>query len=128
MPEKTILVVDDDEGVRTTFETVLNAAGYSVHSVGGARDALQIAKLAPIQLFFLDLQMEEMDGLELCRELRKIKPAELIYAITVYHSLYDLVACREAGFDDYFRKPLEWDIMMKAAADAFVKLDRWRGR
>lgn len=128
MPDQNILIVDDTEEVRKTFELVLKVEGYAVCSTGDPHEAIRIAKEYPIQLFFIDLQMDGMDGITLCRELRTIKPAELMFAITAYHSLFDLVAAREAGFDDYFRKPLEREAIVKAAADAFETMDRWRGK
>jgi CheY-like chemotaxis protein len=44
----------------------------------------------------------------------------------VCYTLFELADCREAGFDDYFTKPVELKLLMKAAEDAFEKLDRWK--
>ncbi len=53
---------------------------------------------------------------------------DIIYAITGYASLFELADCREAGFDDYFQKPVEMKTLLKADQDAFKKIDRWKKR
>jgi hypothetical protein len=46
--------------------------------------------------------------------------------MTGYTSLFELTDCRDAGFDDYFIKPIELDLFIKTAENAFIKLDRWK--
>ena len=77
---------------------------------------------------FLDLNLPGMDGIELCREIRKSFPLAVIYALTGYASLYELADCREAGFDDYFTKPASLDVLSRASREAFERLARWQKR
>ena len=72
--------------------------------------------------------MSKMDGLELCRKIKKEIPMAVLYAMTGYPSSFDLSNCREAGFDDYFYKPVKLSLLLKAAEDAFNKLGRWEQR
>ena len=75
---------------------------------------------------FFDLNLPEMDGIELCKEIKKDMPMSIIYAITGYTSLFELSNCREAGFEDYFKKPVNIKTLVKIAADSFEKLERWK--
>jgi len=77
---------------------------------------------------FLDLNMPGMNGVTLCERIRKDTPLAIIHAVTGYASLFELSDCREAGFDDYFYKPVKLSLLLKAAEDAFNKLDRWKKR
>ena len=66
-----------------------------------------------------------MNGVELCRHLRKERPAAFMFAMTGFATVFDLEQCREAGFDDYFPKPFRLPSLLTAARDAFEKLERW---
>jgi CheY-like chemotaxis protein len=75
---------------------------------------------------FIDLNMPEMDGIELCREIKKLAPMTVLYAITGYASIFQLAECREAGFEDFFKKPVNIATLRQNAASAFEKVERWR--
>ena len=97
-------------------------------SAAGAGEALDILSREDINVIFLDLKLFGISGIELCRKIRTMKPMAVIYAVTGWAALYEIEECREAGFDDFFTKPVNLDVLLKAAADAFEKLDRWRKR
>ena len=126
--EKKILVIDDEEPIRETFERALKNKGYSVFSTKDAESAIELLKLKDIHVMFLDLKLPGMSGVDLCRLIRKERPIDIINAITGYTSLFDLADCRDAGFDDYFPKPMELKTLWKAAEDSFEKLARWKGQ
>jgi CheY-like chemotaxis protein len=60
--------------------------------------------------------------------IRKERPVAILHAVPGYTSLYDLLECREAGFDDYFAKPMELVTLWKVAKAAFQKIERWKRR
>ena len=126
MSKRKILVVDDVVAIRNMFEQAFSRGGYEVRSAESAEEALEISKGEKIQVMFLDLNMPGMNGIELCKEIRKDFPMAIIHAVTGYSSLFELVDCREAGFDDYFTKPTGLKILLRAAQDAFEKIDRWK--
>lgn len=128
MSTKKILIVDDEVDILNVFAKAFRGAGYTVSTAIGGREALDILQDEKIQVMFFDLNMPEMDGLELCRLVRKDFPMAMIHAVTGYASLFQLADCREAGFDDYYTKPIELAVLMEAASAAFEKLDRWSGR
>lgn len=77
-------------------------------------------------MIFLDLNLPGMDGMEFCKKIRRENHVGLIYAITGFVDLYSLIVCRNAGFDDFFAKPFSLEAILKAAEDAFEKLERWK--
>jgi DNA-binding response OmpR family regulator len=120
-----ILVVDDEPAVLNVFSQAFSRVGYTSITANSAEAALDILNDTNIHVMFLDLNLPGMSGAELCREIRKRRgSAPVVYAVTGYSSLYELTDCREAGFDDYFTKPVGLKILIKAAADGFDKIHR----
>ena len=124
--KKIILVVDDEPCIRSTFARMFTAAGYEVLTAESAEQALQIMHTTPALVLFLDLNLPGMNGVDLCREVRKNWPWSIAIAVTGYASLFELVRCREAGFEDYYIKPVESTDLLSAAERAFKKLERWK--
>lgn len=123
-----ILVVDDEEPIRKMLATAFAEIGFTVVLAGSAEEALEILKKERIQVMFLDLKLPNMNGLELCRQIRKDYPIACVFAMTAWTSLFELVNCRDAGFDDYFTKPVDLEMLFKTARDAFEKIERWTMR
>ena len=126
--ERKLMIVDDEVSIRDLFLSAFSDAGYSVHLAENGEQALSILKQQEIELIFLDLKLFGMNGIELCRQIKKDKPVSIIYAITGWTGLVEVEECREAGFDDYFTKPFQLEVLFRAVEDAFEKLDRWKRR
>ena len=126
MSEKTILVVDDEATILNMFELAFTPKGYTVKTAANAEDALDILKTKKIHVMFLDLNLPKMNGIDLCRTIKSQMPMAILYALTGYASLFELSDCRDAGFDDYFKKPVSIADLLKAAEAGFEKLDRWK--
>ncbi len=120
-----ILIVDDQEEIQQLLSDALSDQGYSVTCESDGEAALARLQKDDFHVFFLDLQLPGINGLDLCRQIRKDKIAECIYAMTGFTSVYDFLECRKAGFDDYFVKPLDIRLILKAADEGFEKLLRW---
>ena len=123
---KKILVVDDEASVRDLLKDTFFNEGYKVRLAEGAEPAFEILIEEIIKVIFLDLKLFGMNGIELCRQIKKNNPTAIIFAMTGWGALYDIEECREAGFDDFFTKPVQIDVLLKAVDVAFEKLDRWR--
>lgn len=123
-----VLVVDDELQVLSLLREALSEEGYDVECVPSGEAALELLDTENIQVVFLDLNLPGINGLELCRRIKKEKPIACIYAMTGYSSMFELSDCREAGCDDYFVKPFELEVILGAARDAFGKLERWNKR
>ncbi|MEA3360120.1 MAG: response regulator [Thermodesulfobacteriota bacterium] len=128
MGERKILIVDDEKQIREMFEQAFSRAGYEVQTAETAEQALEIVRETPYWVFFLDLNLPGMNGIELCRQIRYNYPMAISIAVTGYASLFELSDCREAGFEDYFTKPVNLSDLLEAAEHAFKKLERWGKR
>lgn len=122
---KKILVVDDEKIIRSMLEKALTREGYDVICAESGEEAIDILNHESIHVIFLDLKLPGMNGLELCRNIRSKYPISILYAITGYASNFDLTDSREAGFEDYFTKPVDLKTIFQAAAEAFEKISRW---
>jgi DNA-binding response OmpR family regulator len=123
--EKKILVVDDEVLITDMLKTALGSTGYTVLTAGSAEEALEILKRESIMVMFLDLNLPGMNGLDLCKKIRKKNTIGVIFAMTGYSNFYGLLDCRTVGFDDFFIKPFKLDVLLKSVQEAFERLDRW---
>ena len=124
MAQRTIMVVDREAIVREFMVEVLGGAGHEVRSAESGERALEMLKREPFKVIFLDLG-PGMEGLSLCREIRKDHPLALLHATTRKPSAFELAAARASGFDDYFVKPLEAPEVLQATVDSLKTIDRW---
>ena len=125
---KRVLVVDDEKGIRDLFCRVLETAGYEVETAESGEQALKILEHEKFPLLLFDLNLPGIDGIELCKKARKIMPISIIIAITGYASLFQLHDCRQAGFDDYFLKPVSIKTLLEEVELASKRIDRWLDR
>ena len=126
MNNRRILVVDDEALICEMMKWAFTNAGYDVQTAESAEKALELIKTYKYMVFFLDLNLPGMNGIELCRIIRKDNPLTVAYAVTGYASTFEVFDCREAGFEDYFTKPVELKTLFQAAEQAFQKLARWK--
>ena len=124
--QKKILVVDDEAPIRSLLERAFQDSEYELQTIGSAETALELIRKDNFQVFYLDLLLPKMNGLDLCVQIKKIRPTAFVFAMTGYASVFDLVKCREVGFDDYFPKPFDINDIKKATDEAFGKIERWR--
>jgi len=104
MCPSSILVVDDEAAVTDLLAYNLRKAGYEVLCAADGRQALKLARESSPDLILLDLMLPEVDGLEVCRELRKSSSVPIIM-ITALGEEIDRVVGLELGADDYIAKP-----------------------
>jgi len=126
MPEKTILIVDDDPIIRLAYTKAFARSEFRVQSAENAEEALAIMRNSAADILFVDLDLPGMSGLELGQQAHPTWPSSILIAVTGYTSIFELVRCREAGFDDYFTKPLGAQQLVAAAREAVKKIDRWK--
>jgi two-component system OmpR family response regulator len=99
-----ILVVDDDANIRDILRIGFTQAGFGVTEAGdGVAGLAEVQKAMP-DLIVLDIGMPEMDGLEVCRELRKVSQVPILF-LTAQGDEIDRVVGLELGADDYVAKP-----------------------
>ena len=99
-----ILIVEDDERIRSSMRLSLEEEGWSVDEAGSGEEALDRFSATSADLVLVDLMLPGMDGFECCRALRRGSAVPIIM-VTARNDTHDVVAGLEAGADDYVTKP-----------------------
>src|SRR6202022_3183004 len=99
-----ILVVEDDERIRSSMRLALEDEGYAVEDVASGEEAVSRFTADPSELVLIDLMLPGIDGFETCRTLRRQSTVPIIM-VTARSDTHDVVAGLEAGADDYVTKP-----------------------
>ncbi|WP_300348440.1 response regulator transcription factor [Clostridium sp.] len=107
MSNKKVLIVDDEEHIRELIKFNLKKDGYETEVAVNGREALEKINENKFDLILLDLMIPEIDGLEVCKEIRKNEETEDIpvMIITAKGEEFDKVLGLELGADDYITKP-----------------------
>jgi DNA-binding response OmpR family regulator len=100
-----VLIVEDDEAIGRGLETVLAERGFSVQRCSRGGPALVAVDADRPDLVLLDLGLPDIDGVEVCRRLRRGSPNLPIVVITARDAEMDIVLGLNAGADDYIAKP-----------------------
>jgi DNA-binding response OmpR family regulator len=100
-----VLVVEDEQALREGLTDLLTAAGHDVFACEHGKDAVAAGTEDVFDLVLLDLMLPDIDGVEVCRRLRRVKPTLHILMLTARGSEDDKVAGLDAGADDYLTKP-----------------------
>jgi DNA-binding response OmpR family regulator len=109
-----VLVVDDDRDTTDSLATLLRFAGYEVAVAYRGEEALTVCDgESPPQVVLLDLQLPDVDGLEVCRMLRRRRRATIrIIALTGWGRAVDRERTAEAGFDEHLLKPVSIEALL----------------
>ena len=121
-----ILVVDDEPAVTDLLAYNLRKANYEVLIAASGREALNLARQANPGLILLDIMIPEVDGLEVCRALRKTSAVPIIM-ITALGEEVDRVVGLELGADDYICKPFGMRELM-ARVKAVLRRSQGKGQ
>lgn len=105
MPPR-LLVLEDDDGIRTALRMSMEDEGYDVVDRADAEDALQAVRDEAPDLMLVDLMLGGMDGFSFIRSVRPTSSAPII-VLSARADTHDIVAALEAGADDYVTKPFE---------------------
>ena len=101
-----ILLVEDDPSIREVTAIGLRNAGFTIETARDGREGLDRFEREPFDLVLLDVMLPRMDGLEVCRAIRKASTIPVVM-LTARGDTLDVVVGLEAGADDYMRKPFE---------------------
>jgi two-component system, OmpR family, response regulator MprA len=102
-----ILIADDDRAVRDALRRALALGGYDVALAEGGRQALDDVAAAAPDAIVLDIGMPDVDGLEVCRRLRRAGDRVPILMLTARDAIADRIEGLDAGADDYLVKPFD---------------------
>jgi two-component system response regulator RegA len=114
LPEKTLLVLDDDGPLRTRLGRALESRGFEVTLVGSVAEAVQAVKLSPPAYAVLDLRLEDGNGLQVVEVIQIERPDARVVMLTGYGNIATAVAAVKAGAVDYLSKPADADDVARA--------------
>jgi len=107
-----IIIVDDDPNIRELVRVLLKNGGFDTCEAVDGRDGLRVITDETPDLAIIDLMMPNMDGYELCRDLRKYHENLPVLMLTAMGELSAKVKGFESGADDYLTKPFEGDELL----------------
>src|ERR1700730_10100032 len=105
--EGTVLIVDDDAGVRQALHGTLTMLGFTVKEATNGEQGLLQMRQENYDALLLDINMPGMGGFEACREVRRLSPRLAILMMTVRDTSDDKIEALDAGADDYVTKPFD---------------------
>jgi len=104
MPEEKILIVDDEKAITDLIKSYLEKEGYKVIAAGTGEEALNAVEEHTPDLIVLDVMLPDIDGPNLCLEIRKVSDAPVIF-LSCKSEEMDKIIALSAGGDDYMTKP-----------------------
>lgn len=104
---KTVLIVDDDPGIRSSLAAFLDRAGFEIRTAADGQQALASLQQAPADLLVLDVLMPILDGRETLRTLRRSGDWTPVILLTQVGEATERAMALEEGADDYINKPFE---------------------
>jgi DNA-binding NtrC family response regulator len=102
-----ILVVDDDEGIRTTLTTILEDEGYVVDAVESGREAIESCERRVYNLALIDVRLLDMEGTELLTKIKDRVPRTRKIIITGYPTVQNAIEAVNRNADAYLLKPFD---------------------
>lgn len=102
---KRILLVDDHKNTRILLNELLSGVGYRVLQAKDGKEAMRLVEIGPIDLVMTDLKMPKMDGVQLTRAIRSIRPDLPIIVYSAYRFIDTAPAALKAGANEYLAKP-----------------------
>ena len=116
-----ILVVDDEQHVRTSLACWFREEGYEVDTAAGGREALAELARSGADILLVDIKMPGMDGLELQRRARELAPDATVIIMTAYAAVETAVLAMKEGVYDYIVKPFDPEALRTAVQRALAR-------
>ena len=109
MPERSVLIVEDERYIRVTLSFALEKLNVPVDTAANGEEALQKLAARPYSVMLLDLRMPGIDGMEVLRRVPEIRPDLKVVIITAYGSVEAAVEAMKLGAVDFLQKPFDPD-------------------
>ena len=107
--DKTLLIVDDDDPLRSRLSRAMEKKGFMVKEAKSVKESIELVKKSPPNFALIDLRLEDGNGLDVVKELSKRRKESRIVMLTGYGNLPTAVAAVKAGAIDYIAKPVDAD-------------------
>ena len=113
---ETVLVVDDEERIRSSLRGILSDEGFRVVDTGGAPEVMDLIEREHPAVVLLDVWMPEIDGIELLRRIKSERPAVPVIMISGHANIQNAVAATKLGAADFIQKPFSVSGLLAAIA------------
>lgn len=120
---ESLLVIDDESGIRTTIQNVLQSDTLRVLTASNAADGLQLMRDETPYVVLLDIRLGQRSGIELFERIREIDPKALVIFITGHGTADTAIEAMKIGAFDYLVKPLDFD-QLQQVVDQALKIGR----
>jgi len=120
-PKAKILCVDDENVILDSFRKILVLDGYTVDTVNSGPEAVNLIKSHHYDFVFTDLKMPEMDGVEVTKTVKFLRPDIDVIIITGYATVETAVDCMKLGALDYVQKPFTEDELLEFTKKSLIK-------
>jgi len=120
-PKAKILAVDDEEVILSSFRKILVLDGYCVDTVETGQEALGLIQKRHYDFVFTDLKMPEMDGVDVCKGVKHLRPDIDVIIITGYATVETAVETMKFGAMDYVQKPFTEDELLAMVKKFIIK-------
>ena len=107
--DKTLLIVDDDHPLRNRLARAMEKKGFQVIQAENVKQGINLAKKAPPAFAVVDLRLGDGNGLEVVKEIQRLKKDSRVIMLTGYGNIPTAVAAVKAGAIDYIPKPVDAD-------------------
>lgn len=112
-----ILIVDDDEEIRTVFRLNLERAGYFVETAESGKEAIEKSKERHFHLALIDIKLPDMDGTQLLKILGESIPNMIRIVVTGFPTLKNAIDSLNEGADGYILKPVDMEKVLRMIGD-----------
>lgn len=114
--ELSVMVVDDEPGIRTALRANFLRHGWTVETASGVREAIRNSEVRTFDLIVTDIRMPDGSGMDVMRAIRKSSPTTGVILLTAFGSVPDAVSAMRDGALDYLTKPIPFDRLQSTAA------------
>ena len=117
----SILIIDDQEGIRKSFSAILEKEGYEVDAVATGQEAIKRSKSRIYNLALVDLRLPDMDGIQLLTTMRDTSPKMVKIIVTGYPSMENAIEAVNRGADAYIVKPFTMETLLRTIEEHLRK-------
>ncbi|NMM55078.1 response regulator [Paenibacillus aquistagni] len=114
MDNKKVLIVDDQNGIRVLLMEVFSGEGYEAYQASNGKEALELVQQVTPDIVLLDMKIPGMDGLEILKQIKQMKPDMNVIMMTAYGELDMIKEATDLGALMHFTKPFDIDEMRVA--------------
>ncbi len=116
-----ILIIDDDENIRTVLQAILEDEGYVIETADTARMGIEKSETAFYNLALIDVRLPDMEGTELLTKLRETKPKMRKIIVTGFPTMQNAVLALNKGADGFVLKPFDVEKILVTIKEQLIK-------